>query len=117
MKNLQKWIFLGLFLSLGLSPVSAMTLDENCSVNILNRTVQVSSNGAWAMPNVPSLCVLEGLNVNQTGDFNDSPDEPGARAAAIGTMVRCTGMRTVPDFNEATENCNNSRDQCYDDEC
>lgn len=31
------------------------TLDERCVVNILNRTVQVSEQGTWAMPNVPSF--------------------------------------------------------------
>jgi len=45
-------ILLGL---LSAGSVSAMTLDEDCTVNILNRTVQVSSNGGWAMPNVPSF--------------------------------------------------------------
>jgi large repetitive protein len=29
-------------------------LDENCVVNVLNRTVQVAPDGGWAMPNVPS---------------------------------------------------------------
>lgn len=33
----------------------AVVLDENCVVNILNRTVQVDKNGGWAMPNVPSF--------------------------------------------------------------
>jgi hypothetical protein len=33
---------------------SATILDENCVVNILNRTVQVNKEGSWSMPNVPS---------------------------------------------------------------
>ncbi len=33
---------------------SATILDENCVVNILNRTVQVNKDGSWTMPNVPS---------------------------------------------------------------
>ncbi|WP_427501178.1 Ig-like domain-containing protein [Methylomonas sp. MED-D] len=33
---------------------AANVLDENCVVNILNRTVQVGKDGAWSMPNVPS---------------------------------------------------------------
>jgi large repetitive protein len=32
----------------------AQTLDENCVVNVLNRTVQVSHDGSWVLPNVPS---------------------------------------------------------------
>jgi hypothetical protein len=35
------------------SPVSAQTLDENCVINVLNRTVQVTPQGSWALPNVP----------------------------------------------------------------
>ena len=33
---------------------SASDLGSDCVVNILNRTVQVSDNGAWSLPNVPS---------------------------------------------------------------
>ncbi|TAK60985.1 Ig-like domain-containing protein, partial [Methylobacter sp.] len=33
---------------------AANVLDQNCVVNILNRTVQVSNDGSWSMPNVPS---------------------------------------------------------------
>ncbi|MFT4939232.1 MAG: hypothetical protein ACI88A_002268, partial [Paraglaciecola sp.] len=29
-------------------------LDESCVVNVLNRTVQVSSDGGWSLPNIPS---------------------------------------------------------------
>lgn len=34
--------------------LAAVVLDENCVVNILNRTVQVNKDGSWSMPNVPS---------------------------------------------------------------
>lgn len=45
-------LVLGLF---SLLPVAnAAVLDENCVVNILNRTVQVGKDGGWFMPNVPS---------------------------------------------------------------
>ena len=33
---------------------AAKELDENCVVNILNRTVQVGDDGGWSLPNVPS---------------------------------------------------------------
>lgn len=36
------------------SPLRAQTLDQNCVVNVLNRTVQVSPQGSWALPNVPA---------------------------------------------------------------
>ncbi|MBR9911255.1 MAG: hypothetical protein GYB33_12980 [Gammaproteobacteria bacterium] len=29
-------------------------LDENCVINILNRTIQVSAGGGWSIPNIPS---------------------------------------------------------------
>ncbi|WP_347986704.1 Ig-like domain-containing protein [Methylomonas sp. AM2-LC] len=48
-------ILLALSLSLmGQSAVAANVLDQNCVVNILNRTIQVNSDGSWSMPNVPS---------------------------------------------------------------
>jgi len=31
-----------------------VTLNEKCVINILNRTLQVSDDGGWALPNVPS---------------------------------------------------------------
>jgi len=33
---------------------AAPTLDQNCTVNVLNRTVQVQPDGSWTLPNVPS---------------------------------------------------------------
>lgn len=38
----------------GQRPAAANGLDQNCVVNILNRTVQVGKDGGWSMPNVPS---------------------------------------------------------------
>jgi len=49
---------LSAFMFCGLGMLSnaglASTLDNTCVVNILNRTVQVSVNGGWSLPNVPS---------------------------------------------------------------
>src|SRR6185436_12656351 len=39
---------------LAAATLRAQTLDENCVVNVLNRTVQVSHEGSWVLPNVPS---------------------------------------------------------------
>lgn len=33
---------------------SAVTLNEKCVINILNRTIQVSADGGWTLGNVPS---------------------------------------------------------------
>jgi len=63
---------------LSINPVSAMELDENCTVNILNRAVQVEQNGSWSMPNVPSFmgrvraratCVREGVTTSGQSQF------------------------------------------------
>lgn len=33
---------------------AAQAIDENCTVSILNRTVQVLADGSWVLPNVPT---------------------------------------------------------------
>lgn len=38
-----------------LQPARSMTIDENCTINILNRSVQANEDGSWSMPNVPSF--------------------------------------------------------------
>jgi hypothetical protein len=48
-----RW-FLVAILTFYATLASAVKLDENCVVSILNRTVQVSTDGGWSMPNVPS---------------------------------------------------------------
>jgi hypothetical protein len=53
--NLKKGIFLSL---LSASSLPAMTLDESCKVTIMNRTVQVSAEGGWFLPNVPSFMYM-----------------------------------------------------------
>ncbi len=47
------WLGLTAAIVLG-SPPSHAELSERCVVNILNRTIQVSSDGGWSLPNVPS---------------------------------------------------------------
>ncbi|WDE04115.1 Ig-like domain-containing protein [Thalassomonas viridans] len=74
---------LNLLIAFGLmslaSQVQAVTLNENCVINILNRTIQVSADGGWALPNVPSnmgqiraraTCTLEdGRTVSGQSDY------------------------------------------------
>jgi hypothetical protein len=73
--SLKIWTLLSL---LSVGSVSAMTLDESCTVNILNRTVQVDTNGGWAMPNVPSFmgriraratCIKGGVTTSGQSSF------------------------------------------------
>jgi len=58
MKNLNKiriaFAMLSSF-SIALSNQSlAVELNDKCVINILNRTIQVATNGGWSLPNVPS---------------------------------------------------------------
>ncbi len=55
-----------------------LNLDENCIVNILNRTVQVNEKGRFALPNVPSFmgrikaratCTRAGLTESGETDY------------------------------------------------
>jgi hypothetical protein len=76
----KKWIFrmlAALQLTMAFS-AHATVLDENCVINILNRTIQVSPNGRWAMPNVPSTmgqvraratCTKDGVTVSGQSDY------------------------------------------------
>ncbi len=56
----------------------AVVLDENCVVNILNRTIQVAPDGGWSMPNVPSnmgrvraraTCIRDGQTISGQSDY------------------------------------------------
>ena len=60
------------------SVLAAIDIDESCVVNIMNRTVQVSSDGTWDMPNVPSFigrvrarvtCIRNGQTISGATDF------------------------------------------------
>ncbi|MBC7927026.1 MAG: Ig-like domain-containing protein, partial [Bryobacteraceae bacterium] len=59
------------------APASYAQLNENCVVSVLNRTVQVKSDGSWVLPNVPAgfgrvkaraTCVNNGVTT-----FGESP--------------------------------------------
>lgn len=61
-----------------LSVVADVVLNENCSINILNRTIQVQEDGSWAMPNTPSFmgrikaratCLVDGQTISGESDY------------------------------------------------
>ncbi|MCK4494181.1 MAG: hypothetical protein KAU26_09005, partial [Methylococcales bacterium] len=68
-----------IFLMLCITLVNASTtLDENCVINILNRTIQVNKNGGWSMPNIPSqmgkiraraTCVQDGKTISGQSNY------------------------------------------------
>ena len=73
--------------------VNAVTLNERCVVNILNRTVQVRPDGGWALPNIPSnmgqiraraTCTLEdGRTVSGQSDYFNIQRDGITRAGDI----------------------------------
>lgn len=74
----SKFLATCLFLPFLNGAVTAATLDESCVINILNRTVQVSADGGWSMPNVPSsvgrvraraTCIRDGQTTSGQTDF------------------------------------------------
>ncbi|MBF0286971.1 MAG: hypothetical protein HQM14_04065 [SAR324 cluster bacterium] len=53
-------------------------LDENCTINILNRTIQVQNDGGWALPNIPAnmgriraraTCIRDGKTITGQSDY------------------------------------------------
>ena len=65
-------------------PPAAAQLNQNCVVAILNRTVQVDSNGNWVLPNIPAgfglvraraTCVQNGITTfGQSALFSIQPN-------------------------------------------
>src|SRR6266852_1158538 len=41
-------------LVLALCPGALGQLNQNCTVSVLNRTVQVNADGSWVLPNIPA---------------------------------------------------------------
>jgi hypothetical protein len=55
MKHLSiRYVILFSVLMITAQKSSAVSLNDKCVINILNRTIQVSKDGGWALPNVPS---------------------------------------------------------------
>lgn len=76
----------------GTPPAMAALPDQSCTVNVLNRSVQVNPDGTWDMPNVPSTmgnvraratCVQNGQTINGVTPY---------------FTVETNKRTTVPDF-------------------
>jgi hypothetical protein len=59
-------------------PSAMAQLNENCTVSVLNRTVQVNPDGTWILPNIPAnfgpvraraTCVQNGITQSGQSDF------------------------------------------------
>ena len=81
MKSVLLFIYGCLFSALSMVSIATaqtVTLDDTCTVNILNRTIQVDAGGGWVMPNVPDnmgkvrarvTCIRDGETVSGQTDF------------------------------------------------
>ncbi|MCX6599192.1 MAG: Ig-like domain-containing protein [Acidobacteria bacterium] len=70
----MKWFALSLLTA----PLALAQLSSNCTVSVLNRTVQVNADGSWVLPNVPANlgkvkaranCVDNGITRSGESDF------------------------------------------------
>ena len=62
--------FLAFVLFLCLAPIANAQLNDSCTISVLNRNVQVNTDGTWVLPNIPgnqgrvrarATCVFNGL--------------------------------------------------------
>jgi len=82
MKTITKTVLalIGIFILPVAWAAESVLLDQDCTVSILNRTVQVGNDGSWSMPNVPAnlgqirarvTCMRSGQTISgQTAYFN-----------------------------------------------
>src|SRR5579859_5657475 len=83
-------LLLVLVAALAAAPSAMAQLNENCTVSVLNRTVQVNADGTWVLPNIPAnfgpvraraTCVNAGITTFGQSDYftipaNDSANVP-----------------------------------------
>jgi len=59
-------------------PTLAQQLNQDCTVSVLNRTVQVNADGSWELPNIPAnfgqvkarvTCVRNGVTTSGESDY------------------------------------------------
>ncbi len=71
-------LLLVLVAALAAAPSAMAQLNENCTVSVLNRTVQVNPDGTWILPNIPAnfgpvraraTCVQNGITQSGQSDF------------------------------------------------
>src|SRR5262245_11835177 len=64
------------------SPSAVGQLNQNCTVSVLNRNVQLNANGSWVLPNVPAnlgqvkaraTCIQNGVTTFGESDFFTIP--------------------------------------------
>src|SRR6185369_5274695 len=67
-------------------------LNQDCTVSVLNRTVQVNADGSWVLPNVPAnfgqvkaraTCVRNGITISGESDYFTIPANGAVNLPAI----------------------------------
>jgi hypothetical protein len=67
-------------------------LNQDCTVSVLNRTVQVNGDGSWVLPNVPAnfgqvkaraTCVRNGITISGESDYFTIPANGAVNLPAI----------------------------------
>src|SRR5215218_811534 len=67
-------------------------LNQDCTVSVLNRTVQVNADGSWVLPNVPAnfgqvkaraTCVRNGVTSSGESEFFSIPANMAVNLPAI----------------------------------
>src|ERR1017187_7371103 len=79
-------------LLLALCSSAAGQLNQNCTVSVLNRNVQVNADGSWVLPNIPAnfgpvkaraTCVQNGVTVFGESAFFTVPSNGAVNLPAI----------------------------------
>lgn len=107
---------LSLLLTFVLPCVAFAQLNQNCTVSVLNRSVQVASDGSWVLPNVPTnvglvraraTCVENGITRSGQSDYFLVPangvvevaeikfDAPAPIAASMTLSAPATTLGTI----------------------
>jgi hypothetical protein len=91
-------------------------LNQDCTVSVLNRTVQVNSDGSWVLPNVPAnfgqvkaraTCVRNGVTISGESDYftipaNGAVNLPTIILGAVNPIPTALGIGPAnPSFTSA----------------
>jgi hypothetical protein len=90
-------------LLVALSPGALGQLNQNCTISVLNRSVQANPDGTWVLPNVPAnigqvkaraTCIQNGVTIFGESDFFTVPANGAVNLPAI-TLGATTPIPTA----------------------
>ena len=106
---------IGAFL-LCVAPNTLAQFNQDCTVSVLNRTVQVNPDGSWVLPNIPAnfgqvkaraTCVRNGITTSGESDYFTVPANGAVNLPHIvlGAVTAIPGSLSLnpssPSFNTA----------------